>query len=420
MFRALSVALFAVVSPGALIAQALTPPTQPAPPADAATAAVRRWFAADAAARATFVFEPALDERLCTRDGDARLRDIAFAALVATERELLLADHGENRVRAGGVESPFVVKTVGTRPEHGWPLVIAMHGGGNAGKQVNDSQWRHMQIYYRAHPEAGGYLYCALRAPNDEWNGFYFDGFYPLIEKLIRQFVVCADVDPDHVVAIGYSHGGYGAFAVGPKLPHRFAAVHASASAPTDGESSPVGLHTLRFSFMVGGEDRAYGRRERCEAFAKALGELQAAHPGEYATEFTLVEGNGHTGLPDRDLLARILPAAFRTPTPARVAWELTDGVVQDHYWLRVERPARGGRIDAELRDQRLVVAAKDVTGVAAWLDARSFDPARPLTVVVDGKERTVEARPSLRTLCETMLQRGDPGLAATVVVPLR
>jgi len=41
-----------------------------------------------------------------------------------------------------------------------------MHGGGNAGKQVNDSQWRQMGMYYKDHPEAGGYLYLALRAPN--------------------------------------------------------------------------------------------------------------------------------------------------------------------------------------------------------------------------------------------------------------
>ena len=36
-----------------------------------------------------------------------------------------------------------------------------------------------MQIYYRDHPEAGGYLYVALRAPNDAWNGFYDVYVYP-------------------------------------------------------------------------------------------------------------------------------------------------------------------------------------------------------------------------------------------------
>ena len=181
------------------------------------------------------------------------------------------------RARAGGKESPFTVKEVGSKPDGGWPLVIAMHGGGGVPKKFNDSQWRHMQIYYKDHPEVGGYLYCALRAPTDEWNGFYTDYFYPVLEKLIRQFVVCDDVNPDRVIAIGYSHGGYGAFAIGPKMPHRFAAVHASASAPTGGQTAPDGLHSLRFSFMVGGKDTAYGRRERCEQFAQ---QLQAGRGG--------------------------------------------------------------------------------------------------------------------------------------------
>jgi len=71
--------------------------------------------------------------------------------------------------------SPYTVRTIGTRPAKGWPLFIAMHGGGGAPKEVNDSQWKHMQIYYKEHPELGGYLYLALRAPNDTWNGFYDD-----------------------------------------------------------------------------------------------------------------------------------------------------------------------------------------------------------------------------------------------------
>src|SRR5204862_6888656 len=157
-----------------------------------------------------------LDAELRTKDGDARLRALAFAAFRDAEQKTLREDFASNRVRAGDKESAYVSKQVGQRPAGGWPLVIAMHGGGGAPKAVNDQQWRHMQIYYEDHPEAGGYLYCALRAPTDEWNGFYTDYFYPPLERLIRQFVVCGDVDPDRVIAIGYSHGGYGAFALGP------------------------------------------------------------------------------------------------------------------------------------------------------------------------------------------------------------
>ena len=105
-----------------------------------------------------------------------------------------------------------------------------MHGGGGVPKAVNDSQWRVMQRYYRDQPSVSGYLYLALRAPNDSWNGFYADYVPPLVVALIRQFLLFGDVDPDKVFLMGYSHGGYGAFFIGPKIPDRFAAVHASAA----------------------------------------------------------------------------------------------------------------------------------------------------------------------------------------------
>jgi len=374
---------------------------------------MRRFYAADDARRATFEFDRNLDEELKTKDGDARLRKLAWRALKQHEDASLREDHEAHVVKAGGKTSPFTVKQVGEKPDGGWPLVIAMHGGGNAPKRVNDQQWRHMQIYYKDHPEVGGYLYCALRAPTDEWNGFYTDYFYPLLEKLIRQFVVCSDVNPDRVIAIGYSHGGYGAFAVGPKMPHRFAAVHASAAAPTDGESSPVGLHSLRFSFMVGGEDTAYGRRERCEKFAAELDELKEAHPGLYPTTFTLVEGNGHTGLPDRDLLKELVPVV-RVATPTALFWTLTDVTVRDHYWLRVPDAKKGAKVHASVGDG---VQVHSEVPVELWLDARIVDMSGPVAIENAAFEGDLEPAPSLRTLCRTMAVRGDPSLAASWVV---
>jgi len=181
------------------------------------------------------------------------------------------SDFESNQVSFEQHVSPYAIKEVGQRPSAGWPLVIAMHGGGGAPQKVNDSQWEHMQVYYKDQRELTGYKYLALRAPNNTWNGFYDDYVYPLIENLIQQCLVFADVDPNKVFLIGYSHGGYGAFAIGPKIPYRFAAVHASAAAPTDGQTSAKTLRNTRFSFMVGEKDNAYGRRERCEKFAMQL-----------------------------------------------------------------------------------------------------------------------------------------------------
>jgi len=389
-------------------------------------AQIDRYFAADEKTKADFSFDLNLDAELKTKKGDARLRKLVWQSLKAHDKKLLQADHDALRVRAGGKESPFTIKQVGKKPAGGWPLVIAMHGGGGVPKMINDSQWRKMQVYYKDHPEAGGYLYCALRAPTDEWNGFYTDYFYPLMEKLIRQFVVCSDVNPDRVIAIGYSHGGYGAFAVGPKMPHRFAAVHASAAAPTEGLSVVDGLHSLPFSFMVGGKDTRYGRRARCESFENELAERKRWSPDLYPTKFTLVEDCGHGGLPDRDLLPELLPHV-RKSVPKRLMWQMTDSTVRDHYWVSVAKPASGQFVDAGfMEDGQFMVFAKmdvDVRADARWLDLtkelRVGHSVPPVTSKLL-KIATYTPAPSLRTLCQTMQQLGDPQLAASWVFTVK
>jgi transglutaminase-like putative cysteine protease/pimeloyl-ACP methyl ester carboxylesterase len=379
---------------------------------------LRRWFRSSEQDREQMEFDLNLDAELRSKSGDGRLRGLAFQAFCEEEAVRCRADHEARVVRAGGKQSPFVVKSVGEKPVKGWGLVIAMHGGGGVPKQVNDDQWRIMQRYYRDHPEARGYLYCALRAPTDDWNGFYTGYFYPVLEQLIRQFVVCDGVDPDRVVAIGYSHGGYGAFAVGPKLPHRFAAVHSSAAAPTDGQSLPDGLHSLRFSWMVGGRDTAYGRRERCEAFAAQVAALQKSHPGRYPCSFTLVEDCGHGGLPDRDLLATLLTHE-RQPLPSEVRWRPSDQTVRDHYWLRVTEPAVSQQVVAAIAGQQLVLQLEGVDAIEVWLDARLVGMDGDLEVVLGNRTRRFTPEPSLGTLCRTMAQRGDPRLAASWVLRL-
>jgi len=60
----------------------------------------------------------------------------------------LKKDFDENQARYKEHVSPYKIREVGKRPASGWPLVIAMHGGGGVAKQVNDSQWKTMEKYY--------------------------------------------------------------------------------------------------------------------------------------------------------------------------------------------------------------------------------------------------------------------------------
>ncbi len=381
--------------------------------------ALTGFFAAAAAQQTNWHFAPALDRLL--RDNEPAVRQAAWTAYRhAPLHDAQKEDFASNVVRFGKHLSPYSVKTVGTRPTNGWPLFIAMHGGGGTAKEVNDSQWRVMQRYYHDHPEAGGYLYVALRAPNDTWNGFYDVYVYPLVANLIGQFQLFGDTDPNKVFLMGYSHGGYGAFAIGPKMPDRFAAIHASAAAPTDGETTAKTLRNTFFTCMVGDKDTMYGRIERARKFASEIEKLRGNRNDIYPVHVEVKEGHGHGGLPDRDKIKEMYPAV-RNPVPRELTWLLTDKVITDFFWLHVPEPTKKQEIWASVRDNRVVVTANsNVAAVTAFLDTRLVDFARPVDIELNGSTTTHRIEPTLRTLCETLMRRGDAELAFTGRLDIR
>ena len=369
--------------------------------------------------------EPApaeLSALLATPEGDATVRRlVARAFREAPVHGELADDYAKGRVRSGKHTSPYTIEEVGAKPNRGWPLIIAMHGGGGTTQRVNDRQWQHMQRYYRKHPKAGGHLYVALRAPNNRWNGFYDSYVYPLIERLIRQLIVCADVDPDRVSVIGYSHGGYGAFAIAPKIPHRFASAHASAAAPTDGLTSARTLAHLPFTFMIGARDKAYGRAKRCQAFAETLRGLQSHNAGLWPCTMQWQARHGHGGLPDRDHVLRLLPHR-RHAAPKQVDWAMTGSDVDRHYWLYCAKPIGGQSLRARLNANVLQLdAAKEnkLSSCSIGLDARLVDYSRPLIVERNGQRREFAIAPRLDKLVSATYRLGDAWLAATCEVEL-
>ncbi len=413
------------------------------------------FFEASEAAQAEWVF-PAKLEKLLARQEAAVRRTAWEAYRNAAIHDTLRQDFDNKQVRFESHVSPYTVKTVGTRPPNGWGLFIAMHGGGGTTQEFNDRQWRHMQIYYRDHPEAGGYIYVALRAPNNTWNGFYTDYAYPLIQNLLRQFMLFADVDPNKKFLMGYSHGGYGAFAIGPKMPDYFAAIHSSAAAPADG-ASPVTLRNTVFTTMIGSNDTMYGRYDRIREFKQQIDELRGSRTDIYPVTVQIVADHPHSGLPDRDKIAEMYPNV-RNPVPRELSWRMTDRVIHDFFWLHTPTPQPGKELNVTIRDNRVIVSsdptAADLTATdgaatdgaaangaaadgaatgltaadrvrtdpapaAVLLDSRLIDFSRPVTLEYGGASSNHRLRPGLRTLCQTLQRRGDPELAFTAKLPL-
>jgi hypothetical protein len=199
----------------------------------------------------------------------------------------------------------------------------------------------------------------------------------------------------------------------------RCGAVLVSAGAPTDAHAAAENLRNTPFSVTVGARDDAYGRRERCLAFAR---EVEAARrpddePGAFPFTLDVVAGHGH-GVPDRDELRELLPAV-RNPVPRHVTWRMTDEVETSFAWLHVPAPRVDATVEAVLGDNRVDVTTHDVDELHVYLDERMIDYTRPVTIAADGREETYELAPSLRVLCDTMAERGDPRLAFTSRVVL-
>jgi len=169
---------------------------------------------------------------------------------------------------------------------------------------------------------------------------------------------------------------------------------------------------------LAGENDTAYGRRERCERFDKELQKLKEENKGDFPVEFEFKKGFGHGGLPDRDKLKEMLPLT-RNPVPRHLTWEPTDPHITDFFWLTVAKPEKGQSVDVILSDNTALITTRKVKEFDLDLDSRLIDVAKPLRVLLDGKEQTVRPQPRLATLCESLLKRGDPELAFTCRIHL-
>src|SRR5262249_15052601 len=158
----------------------------------------------------------------------------------------------------------------------------------------------------------------------------------------------------------------------------RFAAVHSSAAAPTDGAISPKNLRNTRFTYMIGELDNAYGRRKRCEDFNAAIARLREPGKQDYPVEMEFKKGFGHGGLPDRDKI-KDMYENVRNTVPRHLTWDLTDSFVKHFFWLTVAQPANGASLDVVVQGNTVRITTRKVKDFVLNLDSRLVDFSKPL-----------------------------------------
>ena len=364
------------------------------------------------------------------------------AAWEAYRKEALADGSIEEEMRShamayGDVTMKYFVRTAGSEPEDGYPLYIALHGGGASDTPLlNESQWLHMQSYYRDSLECG--VYVAVRGVRDTWDTHFNPESYPLYDRLIQNFILEKNINPNRVYLEGFSAGGDGVYAIAPRMADRFAAVNMSAGHPNG--VNFLNMRNLPIQLQVGEADEDYGRNLATVEYHEILDKLQEEYGGY--EHRTLVHYNCPHNFADND--TRPIPVMTdvyawrdekdrthenvnsfppdymddftRDPLPEKVCFDpgtrAPERNVESFYYLNVPYDTAGGRIIAEYdREKNLIcLSAEDVAGdFSVLLNENMVDFTKPVTFT-DGEHTAVmQVIPRKSILEKTTAERGDP-----------
>ncbi len=358
----------------------------------------------------------------------------------------LRADEGrkaevqERCLTFGNVRMRYGMEVIGEPGPGGYPVYIALHGGGGSPTpDMNDGQWEHMKVYYKDSVKSG--IYVNPRGVRDTWDTHANPESYPLYDRLIEDLIVYCGADPNRVYLLGFSAGGDGVYLVGPRMADRFAALHMSAGCPNKG--SMVNLYHTPIQLQVGMNDAAYDRNRETVRYQLYLDELQRREPDGYihnayvhvdkphnfrdnAEEKQTVLADNKAWLEEGTVTERkadsnavhFLQKFTRDPLPERVIWELDNRSearqrdVSSFYWLRCEEGLHNGTVIVHLEPETnsIVVERDDTQGsVGVLLKDGMLDLDRPVRVVYpDGRKVEHIVTRSHEIMWDTLKERGD------------
>jgi len=122
----------------------------------------------------------------------------------------------------GAVYTLYVPPTY--TPARPWPLVIGLHGGGPDGKKGDEvvGSGPSAMMFYRQNAERFGMIVACPTALTAGWGGKDNE---ELVRDVITELRLLYHVDIDRIHLTGHSMGGFGTWALGPRLAEDLAAI---------------------------------------------------------------------------------------------------------------------------------------------------------------------------------------------------
>ena len=367
----------------------------------------------------------------------------------------------DKALKDGDKTMRFSLETKGQKPATGYPLYIALHGGGSGPSSVNDSQWDQMKTYYLASVDIG--IYVAARGITDSWMLHSEEASYRLYDQLIEDLVALKDVDPNRVYIMGFSAGGDGVYQITPRMPERFAAANMSA-----GHHNWIKFDNLLdtpFLIQVGENDTAYKRNTVAAENGIELDRLKSLRGG-YVHDVFIHSKGSHNSWSDRDALGTLYPilakpsawlnegnkelvnkdtAAVhwlrqfaRNPYPTKIAWDPKTNAPRNvniggnylvessakatlvtpnflNYWLDLGQKPKLEKdlvIEAELLREQNSVSLKSLGSldqITVLVSQNMLNLDQDISVLIDGTDiGSAHLTPDLKVMARTLLERGD------------
>lgn len=347
-----------------------------------------------------------------------------------------------------GRDGRFTMKLKGVAPANGYPVYIALHGGGGGTAEMNDSQWEAMQTYYLGSIDTG--IYVAPRGPNNTWNLHFDADAQAFYIQLLRDLRLFAGADPNRIYLLGYSAGGDGVYQLAPRLAPELAA--ANMSAGHHNGVSAVNLQHLPMLLQVGELDGAYDRNRATVQYGNLLDSLGRLAPSWYINKVWVHAGKEHSYVADHQGArheATILhdpkrwladPTAtttrpqvtdaptwlrqwVRDPWPAHVIWDSKTSIPGNRwwYWLSLPEALRLSTVDIEYYTGKNGLMAMSLPdGLEIGLHERMIHPSKEVRVDIGYNTFKIKPKPSALKMARQLLVTADPSYAFWQVLRVR
>jgi predicted esterase len=273
--------------------------------------------------------------------------------------------------------------------EKPYPLCIGLHGGG---QNVGEAEWAEKAYGYMV--DKGGCIGVypeVLQKRWAEWGGRPEEAqyVYAVLDAALRTW----KIDTNRIYLVGDSMGGYGTWHIGGYAADRFAALASHAGGILRLGRNPwstgilPNLRNTPIYFTHGAQDRpapvGSDRKAR-----QTLTDLRKEDPEGYEHHYTEFPDRGHS-IPREELIKSMdwVLERKRDPHPKKLVWETMYSWREEFGWLRLEAPALGSKVVAEIKGQTVDIALTKADSVTIRLNSKLVDVTHAVTVKVGGRE---------------------------------